>query len=133
MYPYKVQLVQALKPIDYQQRLNYAIRIQEMTREDNNFIHNLIMRDVAHFHLNGSVNKQNTRFWGTENPRVIHQHELHPLKVTIWCGVTSERVIGPYFFEDEDGNTVTVTGDRYREMLENFLRPAVEYKPGTSW
>ena len=77
MYSYKVQLVHALKPIDYQQRLNYTIRIQEMAKKDNNFIHNLIMGDEAHFHLNGSVNKQNSRFWGTENPRVIHQHELH--------------------------------------------------------
>ena len=47
MYPYKVQLVHALKPIGYQQRLNHAVRIQEMAREDNNFIHNLIMGDEA--------------------------------------------------------------------------------------
>jgi|SRR5258705_6576328 len=57
------------------------------------------------------------RFWGTHYPRVIHQRELHPVKVTSWYGVTAERVIGPYYFEDEDGNTVTVTVDRYREMV----------------
>src|SRR5258705_3766823 len=58
------------------------------------------------------------RFWGTQYPRVIHQCELHPIKVAVWRGVTPERVIGPYYFEDdEDGNTVTVTGDRYREMV----------------
>jgi len=33
--------------------------------------------------------------------------------------------VGPYFFE-EGGETVTVTSNRYCEMLENFLRPRLE-------
>jgi hypothetical protein len=65
MFPYKIQLVQKLKPTDHPQRLNYAIRIQELARENNEFIHELIMSDEAHFHLNGFVNKQNCRFWST--------------------------------------------------------------------
>jgi hypothetical protein len=87
------------------------------------------MSDEAHFCLNGFVNKQNCRFWGTENPRVIHQRQLHPLKCTVLCGVTSQRVIGPYFFENEDGNAVTINGDQYRTMIENFLCPALENSP----
>ena len=66
-YPYKVQLVQSLQPPDFQKRLNYAVRFQETARNDNEFIHKLIMGDEAHFHLNEYVNMQNTRFWGTEN------------------------------------------------------------------
>ena len=31
-------------------------------------------------------------------------------------------IVGPYFFEEE-GATVTVTSERYVEMLRNFLRP----------
>uniref|UniRef100_A0AAF5DMY1 DUF4817 domain-containing protein n=1 Tax=Strongyloides stercoralis TaxID=6248 RepID=A0AAF5DMY1_STRER len=46
--------------------------------------------------------------------------------VIVWCGVTSKRIIGPYFFEDEDGQTVTVNGLRYREMIQNFLVPQLE-------
>lgn len=34
-------------------------------------------------------------------------------------------VIGPYFFE-EGGATVTVTSDRYVEMLETFLHPKLD-------
>ena len=49
MYPYKVQLVQSIQPLDLQQRLNYAIRSQEILRININFIHNLIMGDEAHF------------------------------------------------------------------------------------
>ena len=44
---------------------------------------------------------------------------------------------GPYFFEEE-GATVTVTSDRYCEMLERFLRPKVaqllaDYEPDDVW
>jgi len=40
----------------------------------------------------------------------------------VCCGV---GVVGPYFFE-EGGETVTITSNRYCEMLENFLRPRLE-------
>jgi len=30
-------------------------------------------------------------------------------------------MIGPYFFEDEHENAKTVNGDRYRNMIYNFL------------
>ena len=133
MYPYKVQLVQSLQPPDFQKRLNYAVRFQRTARNDNEFIHKLIMGDEAHFHLNGHVNKQNTRFWGTENPRQVHASPLHPVKVTAWCGVTSERVIGPFFFEDANENAVTVTAERYRDMLAIFVQPQLANMAGYWW
>jgi hypothetical protein len=42
----------------------------------------------------------------------------------VWCAVADFGVIGPYFFE-EDGETVTVTSDRYVQILRNFLGPKV--------
>ena len=38
----------------------------------------------------------------------------------------TERVIGNYFFENEEGQPERINGALYRTMLENFLRPAVE-------
>lgn len=38
----------------------------------------------------------------------------------------ADRVIGPYFFEAQNGTTITVNGDRYRAMIEDFLMPIVE-------
>jgi hypothetical protein len=35
-------------------------------------------------------------------------------------------VIGPYFFENEAGNAVTVNGVRYRNMITEFLWPQLE-------
>ena len=91
------------------------------------------MGDEAHFHLNGHVNKQNMRFWGTENPRIAHASKLHLRKVTVWCGVTSERIIGLYFFGDPDEKAVTVTYERYRKMLENFVHPEIANMAGYWW
>lgn len=133
VYPYKIQFVQELVPADYRTRLAYSIQIQELARREPYVINNLIMGDEAHFHLNGFVNKQNMRFWGTTNPRIIHQRCLHPVKVTVWCGVHTERVLGPYFFEDDAESALTVNGERYREMLVNFVRPEVENMPEVWW
>nr|CAI5833459.1 unnamed protein product [Callosobruchus analis] len=42
---------------------------------------------------------QNSRIWGTQNPRAIHESELHPIKCTVWCGVTAHGIIGQYCFQ----------------------------------
>lgn len=70
----------------------------------------------------GNVNKQNDRSWNDENPHLIHEKPLHQSRVTVWIGVTSTAIIGPYFYE-ENGVTVTVNGERYLRMLENFVVP----------
>lgn len=125
LFPYKIQMVQSLKPQDTDQRLQYAIQFQQLAKDDQ-FLNNLIMSDEAHFCLNGCINKQNNRFWGKSNPREIHHHQLHPQKCTVWCGVMADRVIGPYFFENEEGQAEKINGARYRTMLEMFLRPAIQ-------
>ncbi|XP_068233554.1 uncharacterized protein [Palaemon carinicauda] len=83
-----------------------------------------ISSDEAHFHLCGTVNKQNFRYRAAENPRELHQQPLHTPKVTVWCAVVEFGMWGPYFFE-EDGKTVTVNVDRYCHMIETFLRPKI--------
>lgn len=34
----------------------------------------------------------------------------------------------PCFFEDDTGNKVTVTGERYRAMIKDFLPPEIEQR-----
>lgn len=123
---YKVQLVQELKPTDHQARRDFADRMLEVSAENPEFFDKILFSDEAHFQLNGYVNSQNCRIWGSENPHAIVQRSLKPPRVTVWCGFSAKGVIGPYFFEDEEGKTVTVTGLRYREMLETFLWPELD-------
>lgn len=126
MFPYKTQMTHQLLPADHRARLDYCQRVINLNLEEDDFPSKLVMSDEAHFHLSGHVNKQNTRFWGTDNPRIIQETPLHPLKVTVWCGICVDRVIGPYFFEDAGGNAITVTGERYRTMLREFLIPSLD-------
>ena len=50
------------------------------------------------------------------------QSYTRDLSILVWCGISKVGIDGPYFFEEE-GATVTVTSERYVEMLRNFLRP----------
>jgi len=118
---YKIQLTQELQPADHAQRRTFANWILEHQQIDGDFSKKIIFSDEAHFQLNGYVNKQNCRIWGTENPQVIQQLSMHPPRVTVWCGFWVGGVIGPYFFENAAGNAVTVNGVRYRDMITNFL------------
>ena len=80
------------------------------------------MTDETYFHLDDYVNKQYAKFWASENPKVIHQRPLHAAKVTVWCGITFSRIVGPYFFEDANDNEVSINGDQYRKMILEYER-----------
>ncbi len=59
-----------------------------------------------------------TIIWGTERPTKIREHIRDSPKVNVWCAVTPDGLIGPYFHDAS-----TVNGDRYLDMLEEFFPP----------
>jgi hypothetical protein len=69
------------------------------------------------------VNRRNYHCWAAKNPQELHQHPLHSDKLTVWCGIASFGVLGPYFFEDNEGAVVAVATEHYVEMLHNFCEP----------
>ena len=81
-----------------------------LTEDDNFGRKRIIFSDEAHFDLGGYVNKQNCRMWGTENPHAYIGKPTQPKRVTVWCGFQSKGIIGPLFFENEQGEAVTVNG-----------------------
>lgn len=126
LHPYKIVLTQELKPLDHHKRRVFANWALEHLEIDHDFFKKIIFSDEAHFWLNGFVNKHNCRFWCENNPHEIHEQSLHPAKVTVWCGLWHGGIIGPYFFEDANGDAVTVTSERYRSMLTDFLWPKLD-------
>ncbi|KAI5737587.1 hypothetical protein M8J76_014918 [Diaphorina citri] len=78
-------------------RILFYNTMKEIIEEEPD-IH-LLMSDEAHFHLNGTVNKQNFRYWAQDNSRQLHERPLHSEKVTVWAAVSKSRVIGPYFLK----------------------------------
>lgn len=128
---YKIQVAQWLRePVDSMARLEYARAILRVRATVANFASSLVTTDEAHFHLTGEVfNRQNVRFWGSAQPGLFRIKDPHATRVTVWCGVTNRGVIGPYFFEDARGNAVSVTGERYREMLTRYVLPLLRDDP----
>ncbi|XP_045504404.1 uncharacterized protein LOC123701036 [Colias croceus] len=120
--PYKIQIVQELRETDFDLRLNF---VNTMLEKFDDY-QNIFFSDEAHFHLDGYVNRQNCRFWGNTNPGLLHQRPLHSPKVTAWVAMSAKCVIGPYFFEDARGRTVTVNSARYVTMLRNFFEPELQ-------
>ncbi|KAF7272594.1 hypothetical protein GWI33_014633, partial [Rhynchophorus ferrugineus] len=101
-------------------RVEYSNAILRLSDETEDLWSKFIMSNEAHFLFSGHVNKQKSRY-GTHNPQLIHETSLHPLKITVWCGIHAGNIIGPYFFENDQGVAVTVTTERYHDMIRNFL------------
>jgi hypothetical protein len=118
-----VVVVQELRNRDMTTRSTVAERVIGILSKD--II--ILMTDESHFRLFGCVNNENFRYWAEENPQQLHQRLLHTPRVTVWCGVTNFGVIGPYFFEDEDG--VQLHMFVYAEMLRNFITPELRSRP----
>ena len=89
-----------------------------------------IFSDEAHFDLGRYVDKQNCRIWGTENPNAYIEKPTHPKRVTVWCGFWPRGIIRPFFFENEQGEAVTINGDRYRALLNEFLFTKIKEERG---
>ena len=49
--------------------------------------------------------------------------------MTVWCALSLHGVMEPYFFENEQGVSFTVTANRYVEMLQSFVRPELNIFP----
>jgi hypothetical protein len=73
--------------------------------------------DKTHFHLDGEGNKQNERYWTSENRRVIHDKVHHAPGITVWVAISSHALLGPIFFEE------AVNSEHYVSMLRNTSAP----------
>lgn len=126
LHPYKIVMTQQLKPGDHGRRREFANWALAMLDDDPDFGKKIIFSDEANFYLGGFVNKQNCRYWAKHNPQVTEQVVQYPQKLNVWCGLWHGGIIGPYFFRNEEGDTVTTNGPRYRAMLEEFLWPELD-------
>lgn len=120
-YPYRIQTKQKLTVADKTKRKAMADKMLEKMEETPSFLEMLWTSDEAHFHLEGKVNSKNNVFWGSEKPVECAQKPLHSAKCTVWAAISQRGIIGPFFFE-EHGSQVTVTKERYVEVLEDYWK-----------
>jgi hypothetical protein len=119
-HPYKLQTLQALHVNDH--LLRHVFCREETLRIENDPLHlnNLLHSDEANFHLSGSVNRHNFRYWSDDNPHWVTEEPLHSPKVIVWAAVGVKRIIGPFFFDE------TVNGERYLLMLQTQFWPQLD-------
>lgn len=117
-HPYKVRLVHELAEDDFDRRTEFCEIMMAKCDENPDFSKYIIFSDEATFYLSGHVNRQNVRYWSDTNPHWIQTcHTQHPQKVNVWVGIVQNRVVGPYFFDQN------LTGQLYLEFLQNRLIP----------
>ena len=118
MRSYVTQIVQELHPEDFDRRLEMCQTLITKGTLDEEFWSSIIYSDECTFHINGIVNRHNSRIWGFENPHAITEFVRNSPKINVWCGIGYGFIIGPYFFNDD-----IVNGASYVDMLRNFLHP----------
>ena len=86
-----------------------------------NWIDKVWFTDEVHFHMNGAVNHQNNVYWGDERPEEVNKMCLKGPKVTALCALNAKKgMLGPFWFVDSRGRTVSVNGKRYREVFNRI-------------
>ncbi|GBM65804.1 hypothetical protein AVEN_198510-1 [Araneus ventricosus] len=107
MFPYKIQSHQAIPIKAVRQRFDFANDILTMIDNEGFDVGCIRFTDEAHFHSDGFVNKQNWRFWGSENPHSCETKPLHSPKLLLVLRYAAEALSA--FFSCEKRSLVNVT------------------------
>ena len=118
LFPYKLQVMQAVTDVDCARRKEFA----NWLLENQDILDRILWTDEANFCIDGSVNTHNCVVWGQEKPRVVLAKRSHSPKVCVWMGIAADFRVAPFFFED------TVDGAAYLHMLQTHVRPELASK-----
>lgn len=89
-----------------------------------NFLNEILFSDEATFTTNGVVSSQNCRHWSAENPEfIINAKRQYSQKINVWCGILSDSIIGPFFFENN------LNANRFLTFLRNDFWNAIDDLP----
>ena len=95
MYLYKMQNFHGLRCSDKFKRVQFARHYQNSPSGYSQCLSKVAFSDKCIFRINGSVNKQNVRIWGTERSTEGKQLFLNGPSVRACCAIAKEKVIGP--------------------------------------
>ncbi|XP_042225978.1 uncharacterized protein LOC121868990 [Homarus americanus] len=113
------QLLHSLSEDDSRRRVEFCEWIQGKVNEDKQFVDKIVWSNEATFKLNGTVNRYNCVYRSLENPKSQVDKEDNVPGLTVWCGVSSKGIVGPFFFEG------TATDAGYFNMLQSSIVPTI--------
>ena len=118
--PHKVYFAQKLYEEDFQDRVEMCRTLLPML-QDTEIQENVLFSDEATFYVNRFVNKHNIIYWCETNPHQTLETVMKSPKLNVWCALSKNQLIGPFFFDDD-----TVNAKYYLTMLQSFSVPAVK-------
>ena len=116
MFPYKIRRVEQLRSQKLTGRKIFATWCFDNMRIDSNVLWRIVFLDECVFHMSGIANNQNARFWGSDSPRLVQDHQINSANITVCCAVYLNGVLNPYYFDNE-----TMRGKYYHHLLSTYV------------
>ena len=86
-----------LYTLDKWKRVDFCTWALKQIQGNILFATKIIFTDESVFYLNGTVNRQTTRFWAQKNPQLIANFKLvKDKKIMVWLGVWNQNIIGKF-------------------------------------
>lgn len=120
---FRSDFVQKLSEDDKIRRTAFCLEWLDKLEWDSGIEDLTLWTDEATFKLDGMVNKRNWVTHDYENPHTQVEVPQKAPGLSVWLGVHSGGLIGPFFFNK------TVTGDTYLTMLKNDIIPSLMTLP----
>lgn len=110
---------QSLSAEDCDIRMEFGENMLALYEEWSDLFKNILWSDEAVFHIGGFVKRHNCHYWAGEDPFVMSAKMQNLPNVTVWCGMTSDRIVGPFILRD------TMNAERYLIMLQDEIWPVI--------
>jgi len=95
LYPYHLQRVQALRPLDYPPRRQFCQWLLQQCARDLDFLSRMFFTDEAAFTRDGIVNFHNLHAWADVSPHnILESRHQQRFSLNIWAGVLGDQLIG---------------------------------------
>ena len=114
---WKSHYCQALSAEDCDIRMEFGKTMLAWCRDWPDLFKNILWSEAV-FQIGGFLNRHNCHCWA-EDPRVISEKMQNQLKITVWGGMTSDRIVGPFILHD------TMNAERYLTMLRDKVWPII--------
>lgn len=98
----------------------YYASVLAMVYNDSVFLLKTWFSDNS-IHLKSFIDWQKTHFLSFELSNAVLQNTLHNQLVILWCAITVNDILGPYFVGASHENPVTVNQEWYRQKNYNTI------------
>lgn len=115
--PYRLQILHQIKPTDYELRLNFCNTFLDGVEMWPGLVDAIWWSDESRFTLGGTINRHNSYYYSDSNPGFFTEVPHTNLGTMVWAAVSSNGIIGPYFF---DGS---INAESYLTMLTDYFLP----------